>query len=187
MRGWRNDCETLYIDADREVQGQRMPFPTMTRLLPLLILAGLAAELTSIILAGNLFGVLPTLLLLFAGGVLGISLIRSAGAGIVEAVRSPVQASSVQRGAAGMAVARVISGLLFVIPGFFSDIIGLLLLLPPVRQWLRARIPVQQFSTSNTQGNRNETIIDVEAVVIEGELQPPGQPVRPGISGPAGH
>jgi UPF0716 protein FxsA len=184
MHNWRNGRWLLYIDADREVQGQRTPFPTMTRLLPLLILGGLAAELASIILVGNLLGVLPTLLLLFAGGVLGISLIRSAGSGIAEAVRSPVQASSVQRGAAGKAVARVVSGLLFLIPGFFSDIIGLLLLLPPVRQWLRARIPVERFSTGSPPGRRSETIIDVEAIEIEGELQPPTQPLGPDRGGP---
>lgn len=148
----------------------------MTRLLPLLILAGIAAELTSIILVGNFAGVLPTLLLLFGSGILGISLIRSAGTGIAEAVRSPVQASSVQRGVAGKAMARVVSGLLFLIPGFFSDVIGLLLLLPPVRQWLRGRIPVERFSASSPQARRSETIIDGEAVVIEGELMPPARP-----------
>jgi UPF0716 protein FxsA len=176
MRGWRNGRWLLYIDADREVQGQRTPFPTMTRLLPLLILAGLAAELTSIIVAGNLLGVLPTLLLLFAGGVLGISLIRSAGSGIAEALRSPVQTSSAQKGAAGKAVARVTSGFFFLIPGFLSDIIGILLLLPPVRQWLRARFTFERFSTSRPPGKQNDTIIEGEAIVIEGELPPPGRP-----------
>ena len=40
----------------------------MTRLLPFLILAGLAAELGSIIIVGNIFGLVLTLLLLFGGG-----------------------------------------------------------------------------------------------------------------------
>lgn len=144
----------------------------MTRLLPLLILAGLAAELASIILVGNLLGVVPALLLLFAGGVLGFSLIRSAGTNIIAALRSPVQASSLQRAAAGKAVARVIAGLFFLIPGFFSDLVGLLLLLPPVRLWLRSKFPVESFSTATPPSGRSETIIDIEAVEIMGEVQP---------------
>ena len=147
----------------------------MTRLLPLLILGGLAAELTSIILVGNLIGVIPTLLLLFGGGVVGISLIRSAGTGIAEALWAPVQMSSDQRGAAGKALARIVSGFLFLVPGFFSDVIGVLLLLPGVRKWLRARMPVDQFSASSHQSRRSGTIIEGEAIVIEGELQPPGR------------
>jgi UPF0716 protein FxsA len=145
----------------------------MTRLLPFLILAGVAAELVSVILVGNVLGVLATLLLLFAGGVVGISLIRSAGTNIAAALRSPVQASSLQRGVAGKAVARVIAGLFFLIPGFFSDVLGLLLLLPPVRQWLRSRIPVDSFSTGGPMARRHETIIEAEAIEIVGEIQPP--------------
>lgn len=145
----------------------------MTRLLPLLILAGLAAELASIMVAGNILGVLATLLLLFAGGVLGIGLIRSAGTSIAAALRSPVQASSLQREAAGRAMARVIAGLLLMIPGFISDFLGLLLLLPPVRHWLGSKIPVHGVSTGGPAARRHETIIDAEAIEITGEVQPP--------------
>jgi UPF0716 protein FxsA len=145
----------------------------MTRLLPLLFLAGLAVEIASIIVVGNAVGVIPTLLLLFLGGVVGISLMKSAGTNIAAALRSPVQNSSLQRGAAGEAMARVMSGLLFLIPGFFSDLLGLLLLLPPVRQWLHARIRVQSVPPGGPQGGRHETVIDVEAVEISGEVLPP--------------
>lgn len=148
------------------------PISTMTRLLPLLILAGLAAELASIIMVGNLLGVVPTLLLLLAGGALGISLIRSAGTNIVAALRSPVQASSLQRAAAGKAMARVIAGLFFLIPGFFSDLLGLLVLFPPVRQWLRSKLPVETYSTAGPAPGRRETIIDIEAIEIVAEDQP---------------
>jgi UPF0716 protein FxsA len=145
----------------------------MTRLLPLLILAGLAAELASIIMVGNALGVIPTLLLILAGGVLGISLIRSAGTGLAVALRSHVQASSVKKGIAGKAVARGVAGLLFLVPGFFSDLAGLLLLLPPVRQWLGSRFPVESVSARRTAYGRGETIIDAEAIEVTGVLQQP--------------
>jgi UPF0716 protein FxsA len=147
----------------------------MTRLLPFLILIGLVAELASIIVVGNLLGLVPTLLLLLAGGVLGIGLIRSAGTSIVAALRSPVQASSLQQSAAGKAMARAFSGLFFLIPGFFSDLIGLLLLIPQFRRWLRSKIPVQSVSAGMAQNRQGETIIDAEAVEIVGELDLPDQ------------
>ena len=145
----------------------------MTRLLPLLMLAGLAAELASIIMVGNALGVIPTLLLILAGGILGVGLIRSAGTSLAGALRSPVQASSLQKGIAGKAMARAVAGLLFLVPGFFSDLAGFLLLMPPVRQWLRSRLPVESVSASRTAYRYGETIIDAEAIEVTGELQQP--------------
>jgi UPF0716 protein FxsA len=145
----------------------------MTRLLPFLVLIGLVAELASIIVVGNFLGLIPTLLLLLAGGVLGIGLIRSAGTSIIAALRSPVQASSLQQSAAGKAMAHALSGLFFLIPGFFSDVIGLLLLIPQFRRWLRSKIPVQSVSAGMGQNRQGETIIEAEAVEIVGELHPP--------------
>lgn len=148
----------------------------MTRLLPLLFLGGVAAELVSIMLVGRLLGVIPTLLLILLGGIAGFSMIRQAGMGIVEALRSPVQSGSLQQGAAGKAVAGVISGVLFIIPGFFSDALGLLLLLPSVRQWLRARIPMEQHEFRRSARQAGETIIEGEAVEITGEISSHGRP-----------
>jgi UPF0716 protein FxsA len=152
----------------------------MTRLLPLLFLFGLVAEIASIIWMGRAVGVAGTLLLLFLGGIVGMSLIKSAGTGIAAALRSPVQASSLQQGAAGVAVARVAAGLLFIIPGFFSDALGLLLLLPPVRQWLRSKVAVQGFSASSMgpepRPRRYDTVIDAEAIEIVAEVEPPARP-----------
>lgn len=155
----------------------------MTRLLPLLFLLGLVAELTSIILAGSALGVVSTLLLLLGGAVLGVGLIRSAGTSITAALRSPVQASSQQRGAAGKAMAWGFSGILFLIPGFFSDFIALLLLLPPVRRWLRSKFPVQSYSAA---ARDDVTIIEAEAVEIVGDLHPPDPPPRRGPGGAGG-
>lgn len=148
----------------------------MTRLLPLLFLAGVGAELASIMLMGRLLGVIPTLLLILLGGIAGFSLIRRAGMGIIEALRAPVQSGSLQQGAAGKAVAGVISGVLFIIPGFFSDFLGLLLLLPVVRQWLGARVPVQRHEFRGYARQAGETIIEGEAVEITGEISSPGRP-----------
>ena len=129
---------------------------------------------------GDRLGVLVTLLLLLAGGVIGISLIRSAGASLFSALRSPVQSAGLQRGAAGQAVARVGAGILFLIPGFFSDLLGLLLLLPPVRNWLRARIPVETQTWTSPPPRAPGTVIEAEAIEITTEVLP----LEPGHNNP---
>ena len=145
----------------------------MTRSFPLLFLIGVAAEITSIIWVGGRLGVLATLLLLLAGGVIGISLIRSAGTSLFQALRSPVQTAGLQRGAAGQAVARVGVGVLFLIPGFFTDILGVLLLLPPVRNWLSSKIPVHRQTWQSPPPQQYGTVIEAEAVEITAEVMPP--------------
>jgi UPF0716 protein FxsA len=74
---------------------------------------------------------------------------------------------------AGKAVARVIAGLFFLIPGFLSDVLGLLLLLPPVRSWLGAKLPFKSFSAGRPPSRRYDTVIEGEVVEVVGEILPP--------------
>lgn len=147
----------------------------MIRSLPLFLLAGLVLEITSIIWVGRALGVLPTLLLLLAGAILGTSLMKSAGTSVVAALRSPVRTAAPLGGVGEKALGRAVAGLLFLIPGFFSDFFGLLLLLPPVRAWLRSKIKVQTFSASTPPAQRFDRVIEAEAVEISGEIDAPGQ------------
>ena len=71
-----------------------------------------AAEIASIIWMGKLVGVVPTLLLMLLGGVLGIRLIRSAGMSVAAALRSPAQSAAPLKGLGGQAAARTASGVL---------------------------------------------------------------------------
>lgn len=148
------------------------------RTLPLLFLAATAAEIASIIWVGKLIGVIPTLLLMLLGGVIGIRLIKSAGTGIVAALRSPVQSSSPLKGLGGLAAAQTASGLLFLLPGFFSDAVALLLFLPGVRRWIGSRFVVDTYSAPPARERRYDRIIEAEAVEITGDIEPPDRPVR---------
>jgi UPF0716 family protein affecting phage T7 exclusion len=123
--------------------------------------------------------VIPTVLLLFAGGFLGMKLIKSAGTSIMGAVRAPIQPSPAMHGVGILAVSRVLSGLLFLIPGFFSDILAVLALLPPVQDWFRTRFHVETFSTAGAkrgqlfEERRFDTVIDGEAIEIAAEVEAP--------------
>jgi len=150
----------------------------MSRSFPLLLLAAGAAEIVSIIWVGQLLGVIPTLLLMLLGGVIGGRLIKSAGMSVAAALRSPVQTSTPLKGLGGQAAARTLSGILFVLPGFFSDILGLLLFMPWVRRWLGSAFRVETFTTGPVQERRYGPVIEAEAIEITGEIQPPDRTVR---------
>lgn len=148
----------------------------MTRFLPLLFLAAAAAEIVSIIWVGSLIGVFPTLLLMLLGGTIGVKLIKTAGMSLAEAIRSPVQKATPLKGIGGQAAARAVSGLLFLLPGFFSDALGLLLFLPLVRRWLGSQFRVDTYSTVRpTDDGRFGPVIDAEAVEIAGEVEVRGR------------
>ena len=148
----------------------------MTRFLPLLFLAAAAAEIASIIWVGSLIGVLPTLLLMLLGGTIGVRLIKTAGMSLAEAIRSPVRTATPLKGIGGQAAARAISGLLFLLPGFFSDALGLLLFVPLVRRWLGSQFRVDTYSTVRpTDDGRFGPVIDAEAVENAGEVEVRGR------------
>jgi UPF0716 protein FxsA len=91
------------------------------------------AELYVIIKVGGLIGVWPTLGLLLADAVLGSLLLRHQGRGAWRRFNEALA----QRRFPGKEVADgvliVIGGTLLLTPGFLTDIVGLLLLIPPTR------------------------------------------------------
>lgn len=152
------------------------------RYLPLLALLGIALEIASVIWVGGRLGVLRTLLLLFLGTVIGASLFRSAGASMAQLLRPPVNGQRAGSLLASAALARVIAGVLFFIPGFFSDALALLVLLPPVQSWVASRIRVSDVGagTYGKSRGRSNVVIEGEAVeIVENvEILPPPRPRR---------
>jgi UPF0716 protein FxsA len=90
-------------------------------------------ELWVIIEVGGLIGILPTLALLFAMSILGATLLRREGRGAWQRFNEAIS----QRRFPGREVADglliTIGGALLLTPGFITDAVGLLLLLPPTR------------------------------------------------------
>jgi UPF0716 protein FxsA len=94
-------------------------------------------ELYVIIQVGQAIGVVPTLALLLADAVLGSLLLRHQGRGAWRRFNEALA----QRRFPGREVADgamiVVGGTLLLTPGFVTDILGLLLLIPPTRAILR--------------------------------------------------
>ena len=153
----------------------------MFRFLSVLLFAGVVLELASIIWVGGAIGVIPTLLLLFGGAIIGVGLFRSAGANAAAVLRSSIQDHRIYESLAGTTMARIFSGLMFLTPGFFSDILGLLLLILPLSNWIgrKARISPGAGTRSPDKPSNYGPVIEGQAVEIRAEVNfepPPNEP-----------
>lgn len=119
------------------------------------------AELYLLIEVGSGIGGLSTIALCLLTAALGGILVRHQG------MRTFLQAKELmdqgqppaEQMLHGIMIA--LSGILLFIPGFITDLIGFLLLIPMTRNWLGRRIISAQISNQRKGG---ETIIDAEVI-----------------------
>ncbi|MDR0218999.1 MAG: FxsA family protein [Enterobacteriaceae bacterium] len=99
-------------------------------------------------------GVLFTLLLVVLTSCVGVSLVRNQGIKNLISMQQKMAAGESPANEAIKSVSLVISGFLLILPGFFTDFLGLLLLLSPVQQLLTAKLlPYINFYRPNGTGN----------------------------------
>ena len=142
-----------------------------TRVLPFIFLLGVVAEIASIIWVGQAVGVLATLLLMALGVAAGVVLLRSTGVGIATALRQPM-AGPEMAGRLGIRVMlSAVAALLFILPGFFSDLVAVILLLPPLQDRIARSLRIEPRSQASGARYRSEryTVIDAEAIEVEQE------------------
>jgi UPF0716 protein FxsA len=110
--------------------------------MPLLALVALfivvpLAELYVILKVGDAIGALWTILLLAADSVLGSMLLRAQGRSVWRRFNETMAAGRVPHRELIDGVLIVFGGAFLITPGFLTDIVGLLLLLPPTRSVIR--------------------------------------------------
>jgi UPF0716 protein FxsA len=110
--------------------------------MPLLALVALfivvpLAELYVILKVGDAIGALWTILLLAADSVLGSMLLRAQGRSVWRRFNETMSAGRVPHRELIDGVLVVFGGAFLITPGFLTDIVGLLLLLPPTRSVIR--------------------------------------------------
>jgi UPF0716 protein FxsA len=109
-------------------------------MLPLLVLLFIVvpiAELFVIIQVGEAIGVLPTVALLIADSILGSMLMRSQGRAAWRRFNAALAEGRIPHREVLDGALVIFGGALLLTPGFLSDILGALLLLPPTRAVLR--------------------------------------------------
>lgn len=105
-----------------------------------LFLMLIVLEIWSIIKVGQQIGVLATLVLLVAGFVFGSQVLRAQGiASLIQSAQQAQAGKSPLNAIAGGLIT-AFAGILLIIPGFVSDIIAIILLVPFVRNALVKRM-----------------------------------------------
>lgn len=97
-------------------------------------------ELAVFVQFAHWFGAPESLMLLLAISIGGVFIVRHQGLGVWRRVRAQLSAGTVPAVELVDGLLILIAGLLLIIPGFVTDAFGLLLLLPPVRGFVRRRL-----------------------------------------------
>lgn len=106
----------------------------------LILLVAVIVEVTVLIAVGHAIGILATIGLLILGSVVGAVLLRREGTRTLAAFREAMRTRRPPHRELIDGVLIVAAGVLIVLPGFVSDILGLLLLLRPTRALVRRRM-----------------------------------------------
>jgi UPF0716 family protein affecting phage T7 exclusion len=155
----------------------------------------IAAELYVLIEVARAIGVLPAVVALLMISASGPWLVRRAGFGVWRRTQERLAAGEMPGREALDGIVLLAAGLAVCIPGFITDVVGLILLVPPVRR-LAGRVLVgrlarraARFSATVVRSSADGTTIRTRwngrsgrAVLDVGShpADPPQQPLQPG-------
>ncbi|OGT98197.1 MAG: hypothetical protein A2298_04055 [Gammaproteobacteria bacterium RIFOXYB2_FULL_38_6] len=119
-------------------------------------------EIAVFIIVGQAIGVLATLLLIILTTAFGFAILRQQGLSAAQKMYKAMQTHQpvfLEQGPDGLIV---IAGILLIIPGFITDAMGLILLLPFVRKLIR-----QKWQMTRSAANESKH----PPRIIEGEFK----------------
>lgn len=137
----------------------------------LLFIAVPIAEIAIFIQAGQIIGIIPTILLTIGTAVAGSVLLRIKGFSTLNRLSASVQNGEMPVGAVLDGVAILAGGLLLLTPGLLTDAIGLLLFVPVFRRtvakWLLnkavSKSQAKFYAYASSQGdNRRDSTADAK-------------------------
>lgn len=118
----------------------------MGRILFAIFLVVPLIEIACFVIIGNAIGLWPTLAGVLLMALAGSLILRWQGLALLNEIRSSMGRGQLPARALADAMMVAIAGVLLLLPGYFSDLIGILLLLPPVRtllyRFLASRVQV---------------------------------------------
>lgn len=141
----------------------------MFRSLFLLFLLVPMIEIYFLIKVGSVIGAGWTIFAVIGTAVIGAGLLRIQGLSTLQRAQASMAKGEVPAVAMLEGVTLAFSGFLLLMPGFFTDTIGFLLLIPPLRQSLIKRVLKnnQFFYRSQTASSHNTYN---QSTIIEGEI-----------------
>jgi UPF0716 protein FxsA len=107
--------------------------PQRVSLVGIGLLVAVVAEIVGFVLVAHWIGVALTILLVLASSLVGAWLLRNSGLRAWRGLREAGLAGRPPGREVTQGLLGLLSGLLLVVPGFLTDLVGLALLAPPVR------------------------------------------------------
>ncbi|MDH5258879.1 MAG: FxsA family protein [Gammaproteobacteria bacterium] len=146
------------------------------KILIVLFVAIPVIEIYLLIKVGSVIGAIPTILMIIGTAVLGASLLRMQGISTFQRVQSTMQRGEIPALEMMEGLILLISGALLLTPGFFTDAIGFIALIPPARRafimWALKHsniIQTSQFSQHTYNGTSYKE--EDGHIVIEGKYK----------------
>ena len=136
-------------------------------------------EIYLFIKLGGLIGALPTVLLIIITALIGVSLLRAQGFNTMAKFQQEVATGQLPATTMLEGVALVFGGALLLTPGFLTDTIGFLCLIPFTRQTIIAwaiknmKVTSSGFSSAGPTRPRDSNVIEGE--IIEDDKKPNDQ------------
>jgi UPF0716 protein FxsA len=135
------------------------------QILFLLILLIPFAEIYLLLSVGSVIGALPTIILVIATGILGAYLLKQQGFATLQRFQQSLARGEIPALEMIEGVFILLGGALLLTPGFISDLLGLLCLIPSLRQRLMQYLLAHQIiQASSSRGFKTERD------VLEGEF-----------------
>jgi len=122
----------------------------MFRLLFTLFIVVPIVEITVLMQVGELIGAWPTIAIVIISAWLGAKYVREQGLATLQSVQTKMAKGTIPSSEIVTGLMLLVAGVLLVTPGFVTDIFGLLLLVPSVRQALASTV---QTHIKNSQGS----------------------------------
>lgn len=130
-------------------------------------------EIALFIKSAQWIGLLPTIVCAIAAGAVGLALVRRQGFELLMRSRAQMERGEMPVAEVFDGLCLAVAGVLLVLPGFFSDILAILLLLPPVRAMLRLALAARLTTARTPDGTPRQPagpqVIETEYRVIDGD------------------
>jgi UPF0716 protein FxsA len=110
---------------------------SIMRYMLLLLIIVPAFEIGLLVLSGQAIGLVPTVLLIITTGILGAYLAKKQGMETLRKAQQDMQYGQLPGDAIIDGLCILVGGVVLLTPGFITDAIGFLLLLPPTRKMFK--------------------------------------------------
>lgn len=144
-------------------------------------------EIALFVTVGGWLGLWPTLAAVLGSGLLGVAILRGLGLQSAAQLRQSVLGPHSVEVLAGTRVVTLLAAVLLILPGFLTDTVGVLLLVPPLQrllvQWVMVRMLATVRSRFGTgfvrQGQSGQPVSDAVIEVDFQEVDPAKRPTHP--------